>query len=177
MPSGEKQIRASWRLCEVTATHVTRFADCRNGSTTPAMSKISRVRGKIASAFECSDCDGRASMSRHLRPRRAHSLARKRPTGPAPTISTSVSVVWESKRVYSPQPSVADMSELLCVLLDSPSPRNLKITTARSASSWRHVRHTSAPNAVLQSSPSLNSPSPVSSALPSRQVHARPEQP
>ena len=56
------------------------------------MSKISSVRGKIASAFECSDCEARASTSRHLRPRRAHSLARNSPTGPAPTIRTSVSM-------------------------------------------------------------------------------------
>ena len=55
------------------------------------MSRISSVRGKIASALECTDCDACASISRHRRPRRAHSFARKSPTGPAPTISTSVS--------------------------------------------------------------------------------------
>src|SRR5262245_61836618 len=82
---------ASERPCVRTATFVTRLAVCRKGSTTPAMSKTSRVRGKIASAFECSDWAARASMSRQRRPRRAHSLARNSPTGPAPTIRTSVS--------------------------------------------------------------------------------------
>src|SRR5580765_4756338 len=56
------------------------------------MSKISSVRGKMASALECSDCVERASTSRHRSPRRAHSFARNRPTGPAPTIRTSVSI-------------------------------------------------------------------------------------
>src|SRR6516225_3014016 len=38
------------------------------------------------------DCVERASMTRHLSPRRAHSFARNKPTGPAPTIRTSVSI-------------------------------------------------------------------------------------
>lgn len=38
-----------------------RFVASRKGATTPAMSKISSVRGKIARAFECSDCENRAS--------------------------------------------------------------------------------------------------------------------
>src|SRR5262249_681756 len=50
---------------------------------------------KIARAFECSDCVDRASTSRQRRPLRAHSFARNKPTGPAPTIKTSVSVVTE----------------------------------------------------------------------------------
>src|SRR5262249_2778062 len=42
-----------------------------------------------------SDWRGRCSTMRQSRPRRAHSLARKRPTGPAPTMSTSiVDVEW-----------------------------------------------------------------------------------
>jgi serine/threonine protein kinase len=57
---------------------------------TPAKSKISRVRGKMASAFECSDCNGRASKSRHLRSRRAHSFARNKPTDPARDFSSLI---------------------------------------------------------------------------------------
>ena len=88
---GANRMWASVRPCVMTATDVTRLAVSRNGATTPAMSKISSVRGKIASALECSDCDERASTSRHRNPRRAHSFAKNRPTGPAPTIKTSVS--------------------------------------------------------------------------------------
>src|SRR3954466_7269170 len=73
------------------ATDVTRFAFSRNGPTTPAMSRISSVRGKIASALECSDCAAPFSTRRQRSPRRAHSLANRSPTGPAPTINTSVS--------------------------------------------------------------------------------------
>src|SRR5713226_2416222 len=88
---------------DTTATDVTRFAFSRNGPTSPAMSRISSVRGKIASALECTDCDERASKSRHRRPRRAHSLARNNPTGPAPTIKTSVSTpVWRIRKTSSP---------------------------------------------------------------------------
>src|SRR5436309_571158 len=82
---------ASRRPCVMTATDVTRLAVSRNGATSPAMSRISSVRGKMGSALEWTDCDERASTSRHRKPRRAHSFARKRPTGPAPTIKTSVS--------------------------------------------------------------------------------------
>jgi hypothetical protein len=46
----------------------------------------------MANAFECSDCDDCSSTIRKLKPRRSHSLARNRPTGPAPTIRTFVSV-------------------------------------------------------------------------------------
>src|SRR5215469_9895466 len=74
----------------MTLTFVTRFAFCRKGPTIPAISKISRVREKMASAFECSDCDARSSIRRHRTLRRAHSFARNKPTGPAPTISMSV---------------------------------------------------------------------------------------
>ena len=50
---------ASVRPCAIMATDVTRLAVSRNGAATPAMSKISSVRGKMASAFECTDCDAR----------------------------------------------------------------------------------------------------------------------
>ena len=90
--SGWNRMRASVRSRVATTTDVTRLAFSRNGPAIPAMSKISSVRGKIASAFECSDCDACSSISRHRKPRRAHSFARNRPTGPAPTIRMSVSV-------------------------------------------------------------------------------------
>ena len=90
---GAKRMWARLRPCAITATDVTRLAFSRNGATTPAMSNISSVRGKIASALECSDCPERVPTSRHLRLRRAHSVARNSPTGPAPTIRTSVSVI------------------------------------------------------------------------------------
>src|SRR5579872_738919 len=95
---------ASLRSRVMTATSVTRFAFSRKGSTIPAMSKISSVRGKIAKAFECSDCDERSSISRHCKFLRAHSFARNRPTGPAPTINMPVSV------------SLSGMSDFLCWL-------------------------------------------------------------
>jgi hypothetical protein len=50
------------------------------------MSKISIVRGKIASAFECSESAACSSTNLHRSPRRTHSFARNNPTGPAPTI-------------------------------------------------------------------------------------------
>ena len=96
---------ASLRPCVATETDVTRFARSRNGATTPAMSKISNVRGKIASALECSDWPECASTIRHLRSRRAHSFARNRPTGPAPTIRISVlsaALAIISLDIYSP---------------------------------------------------------------------------
>src|SRR6185437_14585058 len=48
--SGWNGICASVCPWVITATHVTLFAASKNGCTTPAMSKISSVRGKIASA-------------------------------------------------------------------------------------------------------------------------------
>ena len=90
LSTGANRMCASVRLCVITATPVTRFAFSRNGTTTPAISNISRVRGKIASALECIDCDERSSISFQRIPRRAHSFARNSPTGPAPTIKTSV---------------------------------------------------------------------------------------
>ncbi len=90
--SGANRTSASSRPCATTATRVTRFAASTNGPTSPAMSKISSVLGKMASALECSDCPARVSTMRAERPRRAHSFARRRPTGPAPTIRTSKSV-------------------------------------------------------------------------------------
>ena len=56
--SGANRMCASSRPCATTATGVTRFAASRNGPTSPAMSKISSVLGKMASALECSDCRG-----------------------------------------------------------------------------------------------------------------------
>src|SRR5215468_5526173 len=105
----------------MTATAVTRLAVARNGATMPAISKISSVRGKMASAFEWIDWDERASMSRQRRPRRAHSCARNSPTGPAPTINTSVSIA--ALRILHPprlsaslgSRSIATGSHLCCL--------------------------------------------------------------
>src|ERR1700745_10537 len=45
-------------------------------------------------------CVGRASTIRQFSPRRAHSFARNSPTGPAPTIRTSVSIA--TFRIFPP---------------------------------------------------------------------------
>ena len=45
-----------------------------------------------AFASECSDCDEHSSMTRYRRSWRTHSFATNKPTGPAPTIHTSVSI-------------------------------------------------------------------------------------
>src|SRR4051794_13660635 len=68
------------------ATDVTRFPPQKWRSDPRHVEDRHRAR-EIASAFECSDWPGLASTISYRSPRRAHSFARNRPTGPDPTIS------------------------------------------------------------------------------------------